>query len=398
MGLTSHHGCHTICLVAGDVSGDQNAGRLAAAIRQLTPDVRLVGVGGAGMREAGVEVLVETTDLSFVGVLNALPLIRQLVLRYRKAQRLIAQARPDVAVLVDSEAISLPAALWLRRKGVPVVFFFPPQVWFWGRWRLRTIAPLARRVLSAFRREADLYAAAGVDTRWVGHPLRDLVQVTENPEAALRAVGLDPARPLVVLMPGSRLREIRGLTTPFLGAARLLRERDPNLQFAIPLASESFRGDVETLVQESGLPGVVIYRPKSYAVLSQAQVTLQCSGTATLEAALLGIPSVIVYRLHPVEYFVGRHLLINVDFIGMPNILLGGMVQPEFFNTHVDAEHLAAEAWSLLTDRHRRSLIQSRLATISELLGPPGAFRRAASGVVDLLPPRAVELLLLAAS
>jgi len=125
---------------------------------------------------------------------------------------------------------------------------------------------------------------------------------------------------------------------------------------------------------------------------------LQCSGTATLEAALLGIPSVIVYRLHPVEYFVGRHLLFNVDFIGMPNILLGGMVQPEFFNTHVDAEHLAAEAWSLLTDRHRRSLIQSRLATISELLGPPGAFRRAASGVVDLLPPRAVELLLSAAS
>lgn len=394
----SENGCRTICLITGDVSGDQNAGRLAAAIRQLRLDVRLVGVGGDAMRDAGVEVLVETTDLSFVGVFNAVPMIRQLVVRYRQAQRLIAQARPDVAVLVDSEAVNLPAAIWLRRKGVPVVFFFPPQVWFWGRWRLPTIAPLARRVLSAFRPEADLYAAAGVDTRWVGHPLRDLVHVTENPEAALRALGLDPARPLVVLMPGSRSREIRELAAPLLGAARRLRERDPNLQFAIPLASEALRSEVESRVRESGFRDAVIYRPKSYAVLSRARVILQCSGTATLEAALLGIPSVILYRLNPVEYFVGRRLLINVDFIGMPNILLGGMVQPEFFNTHVDAEHLADEAWSLLTDGPRRGLIQSRLATIRELLGPPGAFQRAASAVVDLVPPRAVESPLFAAS
>lgn len=394
----SENGCRTICLITGDVSGDQNAGRLAAAIRQLRLDVRLVGVGGDAMRDAGVEVLVETTDLSFVGVFNAVPMIRQLVVRYRQAQRLIAQARPDVAVLVDSEAVNLPAAIWLRRKGVPVVFFFPPQVWFWGRWRLPTIAPLARRVLSAFRPEADLYAAAGVDTRWVGHPLRDLVHVTENPEAALRALGLDPARPLVVLMPGSRSREIRELAAPLLGAARRLRERDPNLQFAIPLASEALRSEVESRVRESGFRDAVIYRPKSYAVLSRARVILQCSGTATLEAALLGIPSVILYRLNPVEYFVGRRLLINVDFIGMPNILLGGMVQPEFFNTHVDAEHLADEAWSLLTDGPRRGLIQSRLATIRELLGPPGAFQRAASAVVDLVPPRAVQSPLFAAS
>jgi lipid-A-disaccharide synthase len=304
MDLTSHNGCRTICLVAGDVSGDQTAGRLAAAIHQLTPDVRLVGAGGVGMREAGVEVLVEKSDLSFVGVFNALPLIRQLILRYRQAQRLIAQACPDVAVLVDSEAISLPAAMWLRRKKVPVVFFFPPQVWFWGRWRLRTIAPLARRVLSAFRREADLYAAAGVDTRWVGHPLRDLVQVTENPQVALLAAGLDAARPLVVLMPGNRAREVRELAARLLGAARLLQGRDPNLQFAIPLASESLGTEVESRVRESGLQHVVIYHPQSYAILSQAQVILQCSGTATLEAALFGIPSVIVYRLHPIEYFV----------------------------------------------------------------------------------------------
>lgn len=389
--MTSNGKRPTICFVAADVSGDQNAGRLAAAIRQLAPDVRLLGVGGAAMRDAGVEVVVETTDLSFIGVFDSLRLLRQLISRYRRAQRIIAAAHPDLVVLVDAETVNLPAALWFRRKRVPVVFFFPPQVWFWGRWRLPAIVPLARRVLSAFRDEADLYSAAGADTVWVGHPLRDLTQVTENAKAALQAVGLDPGRPVVALMPGSRRNEIRALTPPLLGAARLLQQRDPTLQFALPLASESLRGEVERCVQQSGVHHVALYRPQSYAVLSQARIVLQSSGTATLEAALLGIPAVIVYRIHPVEYVVARHLLLEVPFIGMPNILLGEMVQPEFFHKNVDAEHLADEAWSLLTDQRRRRAIQSRLATLREHLGPPGVVRRAAQAVIDLLPQDAVE-------
>jgi lipid-A-disaccharide synthase len=382
----------TICFVAADVSGDQNAARLATAIRTLVPDVRLLGAGGAAMREAGVEVMVETTDLSFVGVLGSLRLVRELVRRFRRAQRFIEAAHPDLVVLVDAETVNLPAAIWFRRKRVPVVFFFPPQVWFWGRWRLPVIVPLARRVLSAFRDEAELFSAAGADTVWVGHPLRDLTQVTEDPAAALRSIGLDPARPLVALMPGSRHSEIRSLAGPILGAARLLQQRDPTLQFALPLANEALRPEVERAVQESGVRDVAIYyHPKSYAVLSQARLVLQCSGTATLEAALLGLPAVIVYRCHPVEYVVARHLLLAVPYIGMPNILLGEMVQPEFFHRNVDADHLAEEAWSLLTDQRRRRAIQSRLATLQDLLGPPGVGPRAAQAVLDLLPHMVTE-------
>jgi len=392
MRVTSNGKRPTICFVAGDISGDQNAARLAAAIRQLAPNVRLLGAGGAAMREAGVEVDVETTDLSFFGFLGSLPLLHRLVRRFRRAQRVIAAAHPDLAVLVDAEAINLPAAMWFRRKGVPVVFFFPPQVWLFGRWRLPAVVPLARRVLSAFRDEADLYSAAGADTVWVGHPLRDLVQVTESAETALQSIGLDPRRPLIVLMPGSRRNEIKTLASRMLGAARLLQQRDPTLQFALPLASESLRGDVERRVEQSGVNDVAIYRPKSYAVLSQARVVLQCSGTATLEAALLGIPAVIVYRCNPIEYFVGHHLLrVKVPFIGMPNILFGETVQPEFIHKNVDAEHLAEEAWSLLTDQQRRRAIQSRLTTLPEHLGPPGVATRAAHAVIDLLPRAAVE-------
>jgi len=376
----------TVCLICSDVSGDLQAGRLARAIRALAPDVRLVGMGGREMAKAGVEVAAYTTDLSFVGLPDSLRALRPLVDVFRQGQALVRATRPDLVVLVDSETVTLPAAVWLRRQRVPVVYFFPPQVWFWGRWRLRVIKPLVRRVVSAFRPEAELYRAAGVDTVWIGHPLRDMVRAGEDAAAAVRAIGLDPSRPLVGLMPGSRQTEVRALAEPMLAAAHMLQARDPRLQFALPLAAEALRHDVEERVRRSRVRDLAVYRPTSYAVLSRARVVLQCSGTATLEVALLGIPAVIAYRLRSLEYLVGRYLMIDVPHIGMPNILLEAMVQPEFFASRVSADDLAAEAWSLLTDEIRRRTIQSRLAELPGLLGPEGAFDRAASAIVELLP------------
>ena len=388
--MSAANGARSVFLVTGDVSGDQNAARLATAMRDLAPDVRLQGAGGPAMRDAGVELQFETTDLSFVGIPSA-RLIQSHLSVYTRVLGAIAAARPDLVVLIDNEWTNLVLATWLRRKRLPVAFFFPPQVWLWGRWRLPAIVPLARRVLSAFQEEAALYRSAGADTVWVGHPLCDVVQVNEDPAEALRAVGLDPNRPLVGLMPGSRQNEIKALAAPILGAARLLQQRDPTLQFALPLASESLRREVEDSVRASGMADVVIYRPTSYAILSRARVVLQCSGTATLEAALLGVPSVIAYRCSPLSYLLGHYVLIDVEFIGMVNILLGEMVQPEFFQKHVDAEHLAAEAWSLLTDQERRRFIAGRLAHVRDLLGPPGVFQRAAAALIDLLPHRQAD-------
>jgi len=374
---------HTLYLVAGDVSGDQNCGRLAAAIRRQAPTVRLLGAGGAAMREAGVRVGVETTHLSIVGIPGP-RLVTTTYQRYRAVMNEIDATRPDAVVLVDNEWTNLVLAMLLRRRRIPVVFFFPPQVWLWGRWRLPTIVPLGRRVLSAFRPEAELYRAAGADTVWIGHPLRDVVRVTEDPATALRDIGLDPERPVVGLMPGSRVNEVRALVVPMLTAARELRERNPRLQFALPLASEGLRAEILPAVAAAGVD-VAVYRPRSYAVLSRARVVLQCSGTATLEVGLLGIPAVIAYRCTRLEYAIATRF-IDVPYIGMPNILLGDMVQPELFHRHVDAPHLAAEAWSLLHDETRRRAIQTRLAALRDLLGPPGAFARAAESVLEILP------------
>jgi lipid-A-disaccharide synthase len=375
----------TIWFGAGDISGEENAARLATAIRELCPNARLIGAGGAAMRRAGVEVTVETAHLGFVGVLDAFRILPRLVRAFRDGQRTIEESRPDLVVLVDSEFVTMPAALWLRRRGVPVVFFYPPQVWLWGRWRLPAMVRLAKRFVSAFRAEAEIYRAAGADAVWVGHPLRDIVRAEGDGAAAVQAIGLDPARPLVALMPGSRRSEIQALVTPILDAARMLQQRDPRLQFAVPLASESLRAAVEEGVRRSGVRDVAVYRNDSYAVLSRASVAIQCSGTATLEAALLGIPSVIVYRCRPIEHFVGRRVM-SVDFIGMANILLGEMVQPEFFDHRIEAAPLAEEAWSLLNDERRRRYVLKRLSTLKEILGPPGALERAAHAVLEVVP------------
>jgi lipid-A-disaccharide synthase len=374
----------TICLVTGDVSGDQNGGRLARALLDLKPGLRLVGVGGAALRRNGVEVAVDSTGVSTIGPPDSLQGIRLLIHVWRATRSLIRTVRPNLVVLIDAETVNLMLARWLRARGVPAVFFFPPQVWLWGRWRLPLIVPLATQVLSAFREEAEIYRAAGANSLWIGHPLRDAVRINEDPAAALRKIGLTPDRPVVVLMPGSRQQEIRDLCEPIIGAAQLLQQRDPTLQFAIPLASEDLRLELETRVRHSTLHRTVIYNPESYAVLSQARVVLQCSGTATVEVGLLGIPSVIAYRCRPLYYLVG-HRLMRVKFIGMVNILLDEMVQPEFFQKDVDPIHLADEVWSLLTNETRRRDIQAQLERLPEVLGPTGVMNRAAHAVMELL-------------
>ncbi len=379
---------HTICLVAADVSADQNAGRLATAIRKLAPQVRMIGAGGPALHSAALDGVVDSSGVSMVGPPDSLRTLGSVVKVWRGLTRLIEDNPPDVAVLIDNETLNMLFARWLKARGIPTVFFFPPQIWFWGRWRLRWIRPISSRVLCAFREEAELYRAAGINTVWTGHPLRDVVKIKDDPARAITAIGLDSRRPFVVLMPGSRRQELKWHCKLMFAAARNLQERDPRLQFALPLASEELRPLIESESQHSGLRDLALYVPNSFAVLSQARAVLQCSGTATIETGLLGIPSVIVYQCSRWRYYAARQFM-YVKYIGMVNILLREIVQPEFFHWSIDPNQIADEVWSLLTDETRRGRIRSRLAALADTMGPPGALEKAARAVLEYVGPQA---------
>jgi lipid-A-disaccharide synthase len=375
----------TICLVAADVSADQNAGRLVSAIRKLAPHVRLVGAGGEEMLTAGLEAFIESSEVSMVGPPGSLRELRAMLSVWRRLTTLIEEAHPDVAVLIDNETLATLLARWLKQRGIPTVFFFPPQIWFWGRWRLKWIAPITRLALCAFRQEAELYRAAGVETVWTGHPLCDVVAVHENPVHAARSIGIDPTRPFVMLMPGSRFQELKWNCQLMFDTAKRLLKKDARLQFALPLAREDLRRQVEFEAQRAGLRDLVTYTPQSFAVMSQARAVLQCSGTATLETALLGIPSVILYRCNPWRYYVARRFM-YVRYIGMVNILLNEMVQPEFFHWRIEPQRVANELWSILTDEKRRTEIAARLGTLRDIIGPSGGLEKAARAILSLVP------------
>ncbi|MCX7015261.1 MAG: hypothetical protein NTW86_22350 [Candidatus Sumerlaeota bacterium] len=231
-----------IMLVAGEVSGDRQAAFLSRAIRVRNKDALLFGAGGEEMHAAGVDIRVSTSHLGVVGVSESFRFLKPLYGVYKALGKLVRSERPDAVVLIDNEGFNTVFARSLRSEGIPVIFYFAPQVWLWGPWRARGIAKTASLILAVFPDEAEAYERAGARVAWIGHPLLDIVKTTGGGDSAFRRAGLDPSRPTVALMPGSRFHELQRLTPVMAAAARRLKERRPELQFVLPLSGSLYGG------------------------------------------------------------------------------------------------------------------------------------------------------------
>jgi lipid-A-disaccharide synthase len=379
--------------MAGEVSGDYQASFLARAVRERDPSVELSGTGGAHMRKAGVRLLHETVHLSSVGFLEPVRHVLPLQGIYRDVTRMVREERPDLAVLVDNQGFNLAVAKVLKSLSVPVVFYFPPQIWVGPMFFAGSVARHSRLVISAFPLEADIYRREyGANAVSFGHPLLDIAKPSGNPDEALRALGLDPSKPVVGLMPGSRPQEVKILAPPMLEAAGILKARQPSLQFLLPVAAEHVRPLLESAVDRAGLRGVVrLTEGSAYTPLSRCEVVLACSGTATLELSLLGVPSVVAYRLDPVSHWVARKLSIT-PYVAMPNVLLGDMVVPEIIQYKIDGEHFAAKALEFLEQPELARRVRARLAELPARLGAPGAVSRAAESILLEAGGRSVRI------
>ncbi|HET7290836.1 MAG TPA: lipid-A-disaccharide synthase [Vicinamibacteria bacterium] len=367
-----------ILLSCGEASGDLYAGELFERLRGLRPDAECFGLGGDHLVAAGGRLIAHVRDVAVVGLVEVLRHLRELRGVFDRILVEADRARPDVAVLVDYPDFNLRLARELHRRRIPVVYYVSPQVWAWRRGRIRQIRRHVVRMLVLFPFEEEVYRRAGVPVTFVGHPLVERIKPLDDRDGFLREIALDPARPVVALLPGSRPGEVAHNLPPLLGGAALVRQRRPDVQLALAAAPT---------VADAVYAGakVPVVRGRTHALLGAASVGVVASGTATVEAALLELPMVVVYRLSPVTYALGRPL-VRLDRFAMVNLVAGRDVVPELIQGRFTAERVADETLGLLDDPARREAMRRDLREVRARLGGPGASTRAAQIVAALLP------------
>ena len=369
-----------ILISAGEASGDMYAARLAAALRQRT-EAALFGMGGAGMREAGVEVITDYSEVSVVGITEVL---RKLPSLRRAMRRLVTEVKhrqPPLAILTDFPGFHLRLARKLRRLGVRNVYYICPQFWAWRPWRVNLVRRRFAQALCIFPFEEKFYADAGVRVKFIGHPLVGEVRATQSREDFCRSLGLDPSKRVIAVLPGSRPAEL-GQHLPVLRAACARIQEDLPVHFVLAAAAgcpmESLRGD-----WPNGLPFVIV-EGRTYDALAAADAAIVSSGTATIEAALLDTPMVVIYRVTPLTAALAKPL-VRTPYFSMVNLVAGRPVVAELIQNDFTPDRVAQQTLLLLRDSRARNELRVGLADVRSRLGPPGAVERAADAIVRLL-------------
>ncbi len=363
-----------VFLLAGEVSGDVAAAHLARALRELQPDVELVGAGGERMRDAGVRVVLDTSRWGVIGYLESYVRIPVFAGRLWRVLRIVRREDPDVLVLVDFPGFNLAVARRLSHR-IPTIYYFPPMAYGRRQNRARKLARLPVRVLAPFPFEAELYRAAGADVIFTGHPALDWVRPQLDRKTLCQMLGLDPDRPLVALLPGSRVQEVRTLLGAMVGAVRLGRAQVPHLQAVVAQASDI----LEPLIAR-GASDLPVVAGRTHDLLAAADAALVASGTATLEALILATPMVVCYRVLRATAWIARRVA-NTPWISLPNLLAGAEVVPELLQDRVTSEELARALLEIL-EPDRASEMRRTLLELRRRLGPPGALERSAREVL----------------
>ena len=369
---------NSILIIAGELSGDVQGGKLVAAIKKISPDVSITGIGGDNMKDAGMELLRHIREMSFLGfseVIKHLPLIRQIM---NELTEWIETNRPETVVLIDYPGFNLRLAKKAKKLGCRVVYYISPQIWAWGAGRIKKISRLVDHMIVVFPFEEKIYRSAGIKVDFVGHPILEGLKSELSRDEFFEKHGLKSDKSLVGLLPGSRIQEVEKLYLPMIEAAELMKKELPALQTVTgvsPTLNEKMYSIIET--------GKDLEHSKAvYDVMQHSDLLFVASGTATLESACLGTPMIIVYKVSPVSWFLGK-MLVKLKNIGLVNIVAGEQIVPEILQSEVTATRLASKGLSLLGDKTLMEDTRKRLVMVKESLGKTGASQRAAELIVN---------------
>ena len=374
-----------IWLSAGEASGDLHGAALAATLRRQRPDIELAGMGGDAMLASGVDVRWHIRDNSVMGfweVITHLPALFRLKADITNA---MAAEKPDALVIIDYPDFNSRLAKAAQKLGIPVLSFISPAAWAWRPGRAKKTAAIVNQVAAIFPFEYDIYRDAGADTVFVGHPLLDVVRPSERPAAALRKeLNIEAKTPVLLLLPGSRRQEIAHQLELMLTAAAILQRQIPDLSVLLLQASTIDKAELEPSIKRI-FPKTKLVQAQGtaiYDMMKMSDVAIATSGTVTLEAALCGLPTVIVYRTSPLTAWIALRLL-RIAHIGLPNIVANKRIFPELLQEKVTPENMAHEAAALLEPK-RREAVLADLLIVREKLGEPGAVGRVAQLAIQL--------------
>ena len=399
-----------IMISCGEPSGDLYAGALATEILRRKPAAEIFGFGGQRLASAGARLIGDFQGISVTGLTEAIRVLPRSFAMLRRLTDAARERRPDVFVAIDFPDFNFRLMAALHRLGIPVVYYISPQLWAWRAGRMQTMKRFVSKVLVIFPFEEELYRTESVPVEFVGHPLVDLVRVRQPRAALLREHGLNPTAPTVALLPGSRPNELRRIVPGMAASLPLIRARVPDVQFVVAaapnLADELFEPLQVRLKADptddarrmqagnenqpgSGLDhrwspalaGPVLIRDQTDDVLAASDVVIAASGTATVQAALHERPMVVVYKLSPLTYRLGKPF-VRVDTYAMANLVAGKRIVPELIQERFTAERVAEEAIRFLTDQELHARTRDELRRVREKLGEPGASGRAADAVL----------------
>ena len=367
-----------IMMIAGEISGDNHAARVAAEILRQRPGTKLFGAGGPAMKAAGVELLLDLTEHAVVGLTDVLANYAKFRRFFWQLVRTAEERKPDAVILTDYPGFNLRFAKQMKARGIPVFYYISPQVWAWGRGRVKEIPKLVDLMMVVFPFERDFYRehAPSLRVEFVGHPVVE--QLSRDRREMKRE------EDLVALLPGSRVAEVERILPPMLGAARLLRCERPELKFEVAAASEKVAALARTLAQ--GEP-VEVSVGGARELMQRAAAGMVASGTATLECAFFGLPYALVYRVSWLTYAVARWL-VTVRHLGIVNVMAGREIVPEFIQQRAQPELLARAVSELLGDRVRRERMQREMAEAMATLEGERAAERAAAAALAALDSR----------
>ncbi len=366
-------------IIAGEASGDSHGAKVVRAMKKKAPDLEFVGIGGKALRAEGVRIAVDSETLSVVGITEVFFKLPQVLHGIKTAGRLLRELRPKLLVLIDFPDFNLLVAAMAKRLKIPVLYYISPQVWAWRTGRVKKIRRLVDRMAVILPFEEAFYRKHGVPVAFVGHPLLDTSSPPPRaPESAEKA-------PVLGLLPGSRDREVLQLLPIMLKAARLLKEKHPDLEIAVSLASSLDREFVQGIIEANrdGLD-VEVVGGGANRTFERSTVLVAASGTVTLEAALAGVPMAIIYKVSPFSYRVGK-ALVRVKYVSLVNLIAGRELLPELLQEKATASNIFSVLGKMLDDRKKLAVLRRQLLNMRRAFGGPGASERVAKIALEMM-------------